>query len=289
VHLPAIFHDGINQTNGVSMSTNDDKTTGAAGDDGPSMNDPVNASASGKEERGPHKSVGPVILFFVLGLAASLVVGWGVFPKLLYSQKQQPIDFNHVLHVRLVASGCESCHFFREDGSFSGVAKLEQCIGCHEEQQGASADEKKFVTQYVAKGIEVPWLIYARQPECVFFSHAAHVQGAEMECATCHGPVGESEHLRVYEENRITGYSRDIWGQNIAGLKKNDWDRMKMDDCANCHAAAAQAKADKGGKPRSFQSELFGNAVNILFPNSTNIDSKSSVQTNREACFVCHK
>ena len=78
-------------------------------------------------------------------------------------------------------------------------------------------------------------MIYSRQPDCVFFSHAAHVKGAEMDCVTCHGHIGESESLKVYEENRITGYSRDIWGKSIGGFKKNTWDRMKMDDCAECH------------------------------------------------------
>jgi len=79
------------------------------------------------------KSLGFVILFFVLGFAASLVVGWVVFPKLLYSQKRQPIDFNHALHVELVDDGCASCHFFRPDGSFSGVPRLAQpepCVLC---------------------------------------------------------------------------------------------------------------------------------------------------------------
>ena len=56
----------------------------------------------------------------------------------------------------------------------------------------------------------MPWLVYARQPDCVFFSHAAHIYGAEMECRTCHGDIGTSESLKPYEENRITGYSRDI-------------------------------------------------------------------------------
>ena len=40
---------------------------------------------------------GAILLFFILGLAASMIVGWIIFPKLLYSQKQQPIDFNHAL------------------------------------------------------------------------------------------------------------------------------------------------------------------------------------------------
>lgn len=202
-------------------------------------------------------SGGLAILFFIVGLAASLIVGWVIFPKLLYSQKKQPFDFNHALHSTLVDNGCESCHFFREDGSYAGVPKLEQCAGCHEDVQGETADEAVFVNEYVKNGREVPWLVYSRQPDCVFFSHAAHVKSGKMDCKTCHGPIGESETLKPYEENRITGYSRDIWGKNIAGFKKNTWDRMKMDDCAECHGKLGV--------------------------------KQNSVQTGKEACFVCHK
>ena len=202
-------------------------------------------------------AAGPITFFFLLGLAASLLLGWVVFPQLLYSQKEQPIQFNHVLHSELVDNSCESCHFFRDDGTFSGVPKIAQCIDCHEEVQGESAEEEKFVTQYVQREREVPWLVYSRQPACVFFSHAAHVKMGKMECGTCHGLIGESETLKTYEANRITGLSRDIWGKNIAGFKKNTWDRMKMDDCSECHQ-----KVD----------------VN-----------QNSVQTHKGGCFVCHK
>jgi len=200
---------------------------------------------------------GPITLFFILGLVASLVLGWVIFPQLLYSEKAQPVQFNHVLHNELVDDGCESCHFFREDGTYSGVPKLAQCIDCHEEVQGESEEEAKFVNQYVLKEREVPWLVYSRQPDCVFFSHVAHVKMGQMDCVTCHGDIGESESLKPYEANRITGYSRDIWGKNIAGIKFNSWDRMKMDDCSECHVR---------------------NNVN-----------QGSVQTLRGGCFVCHK
>ncbi|MEN8780824.1 MAG: menaquinone reductase multiheme cytochrome c subunit QrcA, partial [Desulfobacterales bacterium] len=123
-----------------------------------------------------------IILFFIIGFVASLAVGWVVFPQLLYSQKEQPVAFNHALHNELVDAGCESCHFFREDGSYSGVPKIAQCIDCHEEVQGDSEAEEYFVTEFVQKGREVPWLIYSRQPPCVFFSHAAHVKKAGMDC-----------------------------------------------------------------------------------------------------------
>ena len=209
---------------------------------------------SAQETDGP---AAPIILFFIIGFAASLVLGWGIFPKLLYSQKHQPIDFNHALHVEEVDDGCESCHYFREDGTFSGIPDLASCMECHEDVIGASEEEEKFVAEYVVPEREVPWLVYSRQPDCVYFSHSSHVIAGKMECAECHGHIGESENTRIYEENRISGYSRDIWGKNMAGLAKHPWERMKMNDCSRCHVRE-----------------------NV---------NQGSVQTQKGGCFVCHK
>jgi hypothetical protein len=172
---------------------------------------------------------------FAISFVIHLFIGWVVFPKLLYSEKQQqPIDFNHKLHVDEMGE-CEGCHFFREDGSYSGIPPLSNCVECHEEAVGEDPEEARLISEYIEPEKEIPWLVYARQPDCVFFSHAAHVKMGEIECVTCHGPIGESENTRPYQYNRLTTYSRDIWGWNIAGFKKNSWDRMKMDDCGECH------------------------------------------------------
>ena len=219
--------------------------------------EPITPAADHPDSATGENAGGPIILFFLLGFAASLIVGWVVFPKLLYSQKRQPVEFNHALHNEEVDDDCESCHFFREDGTYSGVPKLAQCIDCHEEVLGESPEEKKFVEEYVAKDREVPWLVYAKQPDCVFFSHVAHVKAGQMECVTCHGDIGESESLKPYEENRISTYSRDIWGKSMAGFTRNPEKRMKMDVCADCHRRE-----------------------NV---------NQGSVQTQRGGCFVCHK
>jgi len=267
------------------MSTSDDNvrqiSPEAAGDDAAAPSSEIKNKEQG------NGSGGPVTLFFILGLAVSLILGWVIAPELLYSQKKQPIDYNHLLHVAEVDDGCESCHFFREDGTFSGVPKLELCIDCHEEVQGEDPNEIKFVEEYVVKEREVPWLIYSKQPDCVFFSHAAHIKGANMDCVTCHGHIGESETSRVYEENRITGYSRDIWGKNIAGFKKNSWDRMKMDDCAECHQKEFTVQRTDVKTPIN---RLLDNFIAVSFPGmEAPAGIGDSVQTQRDACFVCHK
>ena len=210
------------------------------------------AEASHEPEKpGTWEFVIPIVSFFP-ALVVCLIIGWIVFPAVLYSEKEQPIDFSHAVHVEAVDDGCESCHYFREDGSYSGIPKLENCMECHEEPMGEHPEEARLIKEYIDPAKEIPWLVYSLQPDCVFFSHAAHVKMAEIECIICHGPVGDSDHTMPYQYNLITGYSRYIWGWNIAGMSENAWERldnivqsggmmikgparMKMDDCGECH------------------------------------------------------
>ena len=195
-------------------------------------------------------------IFLLFGFIGALIVGWIVFPALLYSKKDQPINFSHAHHGQESDAGmsCEDCHFFHEDGQFSGIPKIDKCMECHEDPEsplGDSQEEEKLFTNYIVPEKEIPWLVYSRQPECVYFPHMAHVKMAEIECSVCHGDMVNQDTMPVYKVNRLTGYSIDIWGRNIAGLKTHTWERMKMDDCAECHT---QRKKE-----------------------------------NNNACFVCHK
>jgi menaquinone reductase, multiheme cytochrome c subunit len=204
--------------------------------------DPALDSAHGR----PGRSFGWTIFScFMIGLLGSLIVGWFLFPRWLYSQKSQPIDFNHLLHMENVSDGCNSCHYFREDGTFSGIPDLSACTDCHQGVMGSDTEEEKFVTEYVEKDRQVPWLSYFQQPDCVFFSHAAHVVKAGMKCESCHGDIGYSTHAKVYQQNRLSGYSRDIWGYSISRLGapgEHDARPMKMNDCAKCHMKETGSK-----------------------------------------------
>ena len=176
------------------------------------------------------------LLAFVIGFGAALAAGWGGFPRLLYQQKAQPFEFRHKTHAaKSGTSDCGSCHAIREDGAFAGIPATASCAGCHSEPMGTTKAEATMVNNYVKSHRETPWLVYARQPSNVRFSHAIHTNRAGLKCEQCHGKQGDSDSMRLYEVNRISGYSRDIWGHSMSRLRRQPGDGMKMGDCESCH------------------------------------------------------
>lgn len=170
------------------------------------------------------------------GVVASLGLGWFVFPAVLYRTEPQPIGFNHAVHTG-EANGmtCDMCHEFAPDGRFLGIPAIAKCAECHETPIGSTETEKRLVEEFITPGREIPWKVYSRQPDNAFFSHATHVTKATLTCEECHGPHGSSASLPTYQVNRISGYSRDIWGPNISGIPSEPWQGMKMDRCVRCH------------------------------------------------------
>ena len=208
------------------------------------MRNPANSSE--KSSRGGW-------IFFLAGLVLALLVGWIIYPMVLYSKQPQPMNFNHALHLNpekvdgiegdSETEKCLFCHGFRQDGTFVGIPGLAKCMECHEDPEsplGKTGEEKEFLTKYVAGQKEIPWLSYYRQPDCVYFSHIAHVTMGKLDCRTCHGDHAKTTKLPTYRANRLTSYSINIWGKRISGYKSNTWDRMKMDDCAECHTKIGQ-------------------------------------------------
>lgn len=161
--------------------------------------------------------------FFFAGALVALSAGWIAFPRALYRSQPQPVNFNHKIHADKAGAKCEDCHAFRDDGTYAGLPALDKCSGCHSAAMGTTAEEKNFIERYVTPGREPQWLSYARQPENVYFSHITHVKLASIGCEKCHGAEGASASLRPFQQDRISGYSRDVMAE------------MKMDDCVSCH------------------------------------------------------
>lgn len=176
------------------------------------------------------------IPLFAYGVLAALLLGWLVFPSLLYRRIDQPLQFSHALHVsQTVGLSCEDCHSIDEAGHFTGVPGVQSCANCHEGLLGDSESEHHLVEDYVTQGREIAWLVYARQPDNVQFSHATHLVMANLECTRCHGEHGSTDYLRPLEKNRVSGYPRGIWGHSISRFAATNSPGMKMGDCCSCH------------------------------------------------------
>lgn len=184
------------------------------------------------------------VMIFAAGLAAALALGWLAFPEILYEEIDQPLQFSHKVHTgETVGLPCEECHTFREDGSFTGIPKLEKCAACHSQPVGNSPEEKRLVDDYVTPNREIPWLAYASQPQNTYFPHIRHVRLGQISCERCHGPHGSTDGLEPFQRNRISGESKAIWGRSIAGIKSGPWDGMKMNDCSRCHMERGVAES----------------------------------------------
>lgn len=173
---------------------------------------------------------------FGIGFVVALMAGWLAFPRALYVRQKQPLAFHHKTHAEKSGfTECSQCHVLRSDGAFAGTPLLETCTSCHSERIGASEDEAILVNNYVKTGQEVPWLIYAKEPANVWFSHAIHTQRGRLACADCHSTYGQSDEVRVYEQDRISRYSRDIGGRSIFRIRLGQHEGMQMTDCEDCH------------------------------------------------------
>ena len=106
------------------------------------------------------------LVYFMAGLIPALIVGWILFPWVLYSAQPQPLQFSHAVHTDPdIIEGdteletCLYCHNFRDDGTFVGLPRLETCMDCHDDPEypmGESPDEEKFLAEYVAHEKEIP-------------------------------------------------------------------------------------------------------------------------------------
>lgn len=158
-----------------------------------------------------------LVVLPTLGVAGALFVLVVALPRYLEIQHypstpQQPIYFDHRVHVEQVRLDCAFCHRTATQGVTAGYPDVQQCIGCHVVvSRGERADEIEKLRQAWIGQRPIDWERVTRLPDHSRFPHDAHVQ-AGVSCATCHGPV-------------------ERMGQVVQTRS------LKMGDCVDCHVA----------------------------------------------------
>ena len=125
----------------------------------------------------------------------------------------QPIAYSHKTHLAL-ALKCSICHGIKDpeadEGFTMGFPKEAFCMGCHSSIKKESPEIAK-LAKAAADKKPIEWKRVYRLMPIVWFSHAAHVQDANIECGACHGDLAS---MTVTSKARI----------------------LNMKDCMDCHA-----------------------------------------------------
>lgn len=138
-------------------------------------------------------------------------------------EPEQPLQFVHKVHVEDVQLLCVDCHITVERGPRASIPDIRTCWGCH---QDTSVDHPEIakIRMYYDKGQDIPWQrVYGWYEEShVRFNHAPHVQTG-IECATCHGNVGQ-----------MTVAERAV-EHTMSFCVRCHEERQASTDCLTCH------------------------------------------------------
>jgi hypothetical protein len=166
------------------------------------------AGGSGRSGRSSRRdAIAGVLVGAVVGAVAALA-----WPE-RRAAAEQPIAFDHRLHVRELEIDCALCHAFEEPAPYSGLPGLDACATCHAQPLGKRAEEAK-VVRAVQAGAALPWAPLYREPSHVFFSHRLHATVAAIACARCHPSIADAR-------------------APPARVRP-----IRMGDCLECHAGA---------------------------------------------------
>lgn len=131
-------------------------------------------------------------MWLVAGMILVVAVAstaWGISQYLQAATVKQPFVFSHKQHVDLEIA-CTDCHTRAERGAHATIPPLKVCMLCHHEKRGTHPDEPK-IREMARADLEIQWRQVNRLPGHVYFSHAAHVTYAGMDCRECHGDMKE--------------------------------------------------------------------------------------------------
>jgi len=138
--------------------------------------------------------------------------------------EDQPIAFNHNIHVVKNEMQCQFCHTGVDKSPAAGIPSVEKCMGCHTH---IATDNKEIIklTEYWVNQEPIPWVRVNRQPDFVYFNHQSHF-AAGVTCGSCHGDV---KNMTVAKSvvNMNMGFCLDCHAEQE--------NKDALWDCATCH------------------------------------------------------
>jgi hypothetical protein len=200
----------------------------------------------------------------------------------------QPIPFDHALHVTQLGLDCRHCHSFVEKSGHANVPTANTCANCHVKGQ-IQTDSPRLAPLYDAleTGEPIKWVRIHRAPDYVYFNHSAHL-GRGISCVECHGQVDEM--TVVYHAKSLSMGSCLECHRNpedslrpleqVFNLKYQAVDYLKQNQSAADQVSAYIKDKDLGleiAKKDDAQQ-----AMGLMLKDHWKVQPK-------ESCFTCHR
>lgn len=134
---------------------------------------------------------------------------------------EQPINYNHRIHVEKNQMECTYCHSGVNKSAFATVPSTELCMGCHKLIKTDSPEIKK-LKDYYDKKQPVQWEPVNNLPEHVYFTHERHIK-AGIGCQNCHGQVQKMDKVEKVASLKM-GFCVTCHREKGASI-----------DCLTCH------------------------------------------------------
>lgn len=198
--------------------------------------------------------IGSLVFKAVINSLFSIGIQQGYEPK-------QPIAFSHKLHAGAYEIDCKYCHTGVLKGKSATIPSVNICMNCHRavktespliQKIWAAADWQPETLSYGPNQKPIEWVRIHNLPDLAYFNHAQHVNVANIECQTCHGPIEEMEVVKQYSLLTM-GWCIDCHRKTDVNSKGNAYydklvelhsasnkEPMKVEDiggleCAKCH------------------------------------------------------
>ena len=167
--------------------------------------------------------------FLWVVVVIALVHGSHFYINRFVEDSEQPVQFSHSLHVNTLNLECGFCHQSAEVSLHATLPKAKICLSCHEGAAIENAEVEKMLALIKERG-EIDWKRVYEVKDHVYFSHRVHTSLAKIDCAECHGPMGNM----TVAVNAAGGYS-------ARGFLEMGWcvtchrDRNVTLECIACH------------------------------------------------------
>lgn len=157
------------------------------------------------------------LFILLLGVSLWVIAAWA-------KRSDQPIRYNHKLHVEDADLQCIDCHLNVENQARASIPNIEICGDCHDDLEAENPEERR-VAEFVNKSTRIPWQQIHSVPDYAYFSHRRHVKLAQIECTACHGDVAQMEMPFIEPNQEI----------KMAWCMDCHEQRAVSNDCYACH------------------------------------------------------